>query len=135
MLTKESTEAFYRDWLKLLDSLAPPEAYRKYLVDGPFAEWSYPGKKIADQEALEAYAKATWGNIVEQSNTIESLDVTPGGDGTFTAVGNIHWQATMKGDQKVDRRFVFTVKLGSGTSKLDPAGEHPKVLRYTWQVA
>lgn len=129
MMTKEQAATFFRTWLELLDTGAPPATFFKYLTDGEFEEWSYPGVKIANRQQLEAYFTSAWGSIREQHSAVEALDVTDLGDGTFTVHARVQWEAvTQKG--KVSSPLSFTVTVGSGTSALDPEGEHPKVLRY-----
>jgi hypothetical protein len=129
-LTEENVDAFFRNWLKMLDENAPVEEFYKYLVDGDFEEWSYPGVEIKNRQELEAYFNAAWGTIERQENKVESLDVTDQGNGTFQIVSKVDWSATTKDGKAVASRLQFTVTVGSGTSQADPDGKYPKVLRY-----
>ena len=129
-LTEENVDAFFRNWLKMLDDNAPVEDFYKYLVDGDFEEWSYPGVEIKNRQELETYFKTAWGTIAKQQNKVESLDIADQGNGRFQVVSTVSWSAVTKDGTDVAAKLQFTVTVGSGTSKADPDGKYPKVLRY-----
>jgi hypothetical protein len=128
--TEENVDAFFHNWLKMLDDNAPVEDFYKYLVDGDFEQWSYPGVEIKNRQELESYFKTAWGAIAKQQNKVESLDVADQGNGRFQVVSTVSWSAVSKDGTDVAAKLQFTVTVGSGTSQADPDGKYPKVLRY-----
>ncbi|MBL4906416.1 MAG: hypothetical protein JKX94_03115 [Sneathiella sp.] len=129
-LSAATSEKFMRTWLSMIDTNAPPVEYLKFLPDGDFEQWSYPNAEIKNVEHLKAYFKKTWGMIKQNKNTITDLDVKAEENGRYKITTNVNWTAITAAGDKLSSPLMYTVTIGSGTSQMDPNGEHPKVFRY-----
>lgn len=130
MLSEQDATQFARDWLGLLDRLAPLDDYLKFLPDGDFEQWSYPEVEIKDVGHLKAFFDQTWGLITSQSNAITSLAVTPVPNGRFELAIDVDWRATTAQGQVFSRPLHYRITLGQGACAADPGGAFPKVYRY-----
>ena len=131
MLSIEDAKQFARDWLTLLDGLAPVEQYLKYLPDGDFEQWSYPEVEIKNVEHLKSFFAQTWGMVKSQSNSIVSLTASPGARGRVDLDILVNWQATLAQGQQVSRPLRYRMTIGEGACVADPSGGFPKVYRYS----
>jgi len=130
MISTTSAEQFARDWLALLDQLAPVEEYLKFLPDGNFEQWSYPEVEIRDVEHLKSFFSQTWGMIQSQTNTIRAISASPMADNRFQLEIDVDWEATLAQGQKMSRPLHYSLTIGPGVSSGDPSGSFPKVYRY-----
>lgn len=130
MIDNPRAEAFARTWLSLLDTLAPLDAYLKYLPDGDFEQWSYPEVEIKNVAHLAAFFEKTWGMIQSQSNQITGLSSVELPDGRVQVEVDVNWSATTSGGQVLARPLHYSLTIGAGASSGDTAGAHPKVHRY-----
>jgi hypothetical protein len=130
MISGTSAEQFARDWLALLDKLAPVEEYLKFLPDGKFEQWSYPEVEIRDVEQLKAFFGKTWGMIQSQTNTIRAISATPIANERFQLEIDVDWEATLAQGQRMSRPLHYSMTIGRGVSAGDPNGSFPKVYRY-----
>ena len=131
MLSIEDAKRFARDWLALLDGLAPVEEYLKYLPDGEFEQWSYPEVEIKNVEQLKAFFAKSWGMVQSQSNSITSLSASPGAEGRVELDIVVNWQATLAQGQQLSRPLRYRMTIGEGACVADPKGDFPKVYRYS----
>ncbi|MEM1390936.1 MAG: hypothetical protein AAGG45_07625, partial [Pseudomonadota bacterium] len=51
-LSEADAEAFFRQWLAMIDANTPLDAYLKYLPDGEFEQWSYTNAEIKNISEL-----------------------------------------------------------------------------------
>lgn len=131
MMSIDDAKQFARDWLALLDRLAPVEDYLKYLPDGDFEQWSYPEVDIRNVEHLKAFFAKTWGMVTSQSNSITSLNASPDADGRVVLDILVDWHATLAQGQQVSRPLRYRMTVGEGACAADPNGAFPKVYRYS----
>ena len=130
MLSADNATQFAREWLALLDRLAPLDEYLKYLPDGDFEQWSYPEAEIKDLEHLQLFFSKTWGMIKSQTNTIKSLSALPTAGDRFRLEIDVDWAATLAQGQQVSRPLRYSITIGQGVSSSDPSGRFPKIHRY-----
>lgn len=129
-MSPQDAQAFARQWLAMLDSLAPIDDYLKFLPEGDFEQWSYPDVDIRNADELKSFYQKTWGAIAKQSNTIRALTSQPAPGGRQQVDVDVHWQATTAAGASFGRDLHYTMVVGSGACAHDPSGAHPKVYRY-----
>ena len=122
--------AFLPEWLRLLDDVAPLDAFRKYLVDGDFEHWRYPDAAIHNVDELESYFNMTWGTIERNTSTITRLELVAKDQGRFLLTADVGWTGYLPGGETRTGPLRYTVEIGFGTSHHDTTGQYPKVYRY-----
>lgn len=129
-LSQADAEAFFRQWLAMIDANTPLDAYLKYLPDGEFEQWSYTNAEIKNISELRAYFTATWGSIKQNRNVIETLTTQPVENGRTKIVAEVDWTATTGDDQTLNVPLIYMLTVGPGASSNDPDGQYPKIYRY-----
>jgi hypothetical protein len=130
MNSTQDAEEFVRQWLTMLDTKAPVEAFLKYLPDGDFEQWSYPEIEIKNVEHLKAFFAQAWGMIKQQTNAVTRLNANAVAGGRFQVEADAQWSATTVQGQSLSRALHYSLTVGPGASTHDPSGVYPKVYRY-----